>query len=67
MRACWLGAWRNDVMPSGNVWHVSGDTGRARICRACSRRVKASRLVALALGVPVALLVAWLVLVALLA
>ena len=61
MRACWLAACRNDVMPSGNVWHV---TDKARLCRVCSRRVKVSRAVALALGVAVAVVVMWLVLVA---
>jgi hypothetical protein len=64
MLTCWLDAYRNDVMSSGNVWHV---TDKARLCRACSRRVKLSRAVAVAVGVPVALAVVWLSLVALMA
>lgn len=67
MRACWREAWRNDVMPSGNVWHVDGVTNRARRCVACSRRVRVARAVAMALGVAVATFAGWLTLVALLA
>jgi hypothetical protein len=66
MRACWREAWRNDVMPSGNVWHVSG-ANRVRRCPACTRRVRVARGVALVLGVAGATFVGWLTLVALLA
>lgn len=61
MRACWLDAVENRVMPSGTVWHY---TDKVRLCRVCSRRVKASRAVALWLGVAVFVSVAWLLLVA---
>ncbi len=61
MRACWVDAWRNDVMSSGNVWHV---TDKARLCRVCSRRVRVSRAVVMWLGVAVSAVAVWLMLVA---